>query len=326
MSFATPTSLPASRGRVWAGVAVVAAIALCANAYALLLTERAFESYSAGADRELRHALQITRLCIIAAAGISCSAMFLAAGAWRSATPGELKEEEQTPQSPVAPNELSGRLLAIQEEERKNLSRELHDGIGQTITALKMELARVTPADGADRERLDRARRLAEEVLRTIRNISLLLRPTALDDLGLDAALRWHVDDFSRRTSIYCELDCSIPNEKLLPEALKTCVYRVVQEALNNCEKHAAPTRVSITIKYDTENLNVRIRDDGAGFHVGSAALSLGILGMRERAAMLGGSVQIESTTGAGTTVALSLPLGGLDGRDKPANEYRRIL
>lgn len=139
---------------------------------------------------------------------------------------------------------------------------------------------------------------------------SLLLRPTALDDLGLEAALRWHVEDFSRRSSIPCDLNCSLPEDESLAEPLKTCVYRVVQEALNNCEKHASPRKVSVDVEQDRDTIRVRIADDGAGFHRPVSEIrGLGLVGMWERAAMLGGGVEIESTPGKGTTVILSLPM-----------------
>jgi len=204
-------------------------------------------------------------------------------------------------------SDLSAHLLTIQEEERKNLSRELHDGVGQMVTALKMELARLRVNDREDAERLDRARELANEMLRTIRNISLLLRPTALDDLGLEAALQWHAEDFTRRTSVRCELSCSLTDDQSIPDAVKTCVYRIVQEALNNCEKHAAASKVIIEVHQSPEGIAVSVTDDGRGVSPDSAH-GLGILGMRERAGILGGQLEFTSEAGAGTRVSLFLP------------------
>jgi signal transduction histidine kinase len=198
---------------------------------------------------------------------------------------------------------LSVRLLNIQEEERKRLSRELHDGIGQILTALRIEISRAQ-SQNAD---VKRARELAEDAVRTIRDISLLLRPTLLDDLGLDPALRWHAEEFSRRTGIACEF--VVDGLGMLPEDWNTCVYRVVQEAIHNCEKHAAPTRVRISIRQQPGQLSVDVEDNGRGFDAASRPGGLGILGMRERAAMLGGTLDVGSALGRGTKVTLRLPL-----------------
>ncbi len=211
---------------------------------------------------------------------------------------------------------LSGRLLHIQEAERRSLSRELHDGIGQTLTALRIEISRAQSdpqiKTEESRERLRRAHGLAEEAVRTIRDISLLLRPTLLDDLGLEPALRWHADEFSRRTGIACEF--TVQNVEDLPDDWKTCVYRVVQEALHNCEKHASPTRVHIDLQRHGDVLTTRIQDNGRGFVAKTNGTpdrggGLGILGMQERAAMLGGTLDLETSPGHGTLIILQLPL-----------------
>ena len=298
---------------------------VCVSGYALIRLQYAMQHPELSPRGGFGQDLEATRISLALAVTLSSVAVLMAAYVLRRAGYAESTRPAPSPPAPVAPNLFSGRLLSIQEEERKNLSRELHDGIGQTITALKMELSRVKSVEGsADAERLERSRRLAEEVLRTIRNICVLLRPTALDDLGLEAALRWHVEDFSRRTSIYCELACSLPNERALSETVKTCVYRVVQEALNNCEKHAAPTRILLTVKQTPETVDVSINDDGVGFHVGSAGLGLGILGMRERASIVGGAFQIQSTPGTGTMVVLSVPLSEASSQKGTERDFRR--
>jgi signal transduction histidine kinase len=213
--------------------------------------------------------------------------------------------------------QLSARLFNIQEEERRRLSRELHDGIGQTLTALRIEISHFhVPGEVAPpetRERWLRARSLAEDAVRTIRNISLLLRPSLLDDLGLEPALRWLSEEFYRRTGIVCEFSTEGLDEQFA-DAWKTCVYRVVQEALHNCEKHASPSLVRISLQQRAGLLGLSVEDDGVGFEVslnGSPLrhAGLGILGMRERAAMLGGKLSIVSSPGHGTQVAMTLPL-----------------
>ncbi len=214
---------------------------------------------------------------------------------------------------------LSGKLLKVQEEERRRLSRELHDGIGQTLTALRMEIhqAHLNAGLGTTAgERLMRARVLAEEAVHTVKDISLLLRPPLLDDLGLEPAIAWQSDQFTRRTGIPCRFRASGLQE-MLPDDVKTCVFRVVQEALNNCQKHASPTRVQILIDQRPEALSVQVEDDGAGFALNQKNgpvrhAGLGILGMRERAAMLGGSVVFDSAPGKGTRMTLLLPLAQL--------------
>jgi signal transduction histidine kinase len=207
---------------------------------------------------------------------------------------------------------LSKRLMEIQEEERTRLSRELHDEIVQNVAVLKIEITQALPSiqSGGARESLSRARDLADRTVRAVRNISLLLRPSLLDDLGLGPALQWLTDDFQRRTGV----PCAYTEENLespLPDAVNTCVYRVTQEALRNCEKHSQAREVSVWIGRSETGLRVEIRDDGKGFATGDrrAPTSLGVLGMRERAAALGGELAIESNAGQGTCVRLLLPL-----------------
>lgn len=217
---------------------------------------------------------------------------------------------------------LSGRLLTVQEAERKRLSRELHDSIGQTLTALRIEVSRlkVLALDDDGKERLARARLLADQSVHAIRDMSVLLRPTLLDDLGLEPALRWHAEEFSRRTHIPCEF--SVRGLGQLPDDWNTCVYRVVQEAIHNCEKHASPTRLLISLLQDKQ-LAVTIEDDGCGFDAPAVRPGLGILGMRERAYMLGGTLNVESALGRGTKVILRLPLPVMTSASTPCHPVR---
>jgi signal transduction histidine kinase len=212
--------------------------------------------------------------------------------------------------------QLSARLLTIQEEERRRLSMELHDEVGQTLTALRLEISHAESiwrdAPPEVQERLERTRGLAEKTLQTVRDISLLLRPPLLDDLGLSEALQWQLEEFSRRTGI--PVDFSEESlEDLLPEPYKICAYRIVQEALHNCETHAEASTVRVCARQSALGLFVQIEDDGRGFvfNLEPAAIpagGLGILGMQERAAMLGGSLEIDSVRGRGTRIALWLP------------------
>jgi signal transduction histidine kinase len=224
--------------------------------------------------------------------------------------------------------QLSARLMRVQEEERRNLSRELHDGIGQTLTALRIEISyaesRGALADAESRERLQRARALADDAARTTRDITLLLRPPLLDELGLEPALRWQTEKFTARNGIPCDFS-AIGVQDHPAEAWKTCVYRVVQEALHNSQKHAAPKRVRVLAQQEVGLLSVEVEDDGCGFELNekgapARTVGLGILGMRERAAMLGGELSIQSSPGRGTRVTLRLPLATLlASADEPA-------
>jgi signal transduction histidine kinase len=223
---------------------------------------------------------------------------------------------------------LSARLLEIQEDERTRLSRELHDEIGQNLHALRLEISQARTLLQRDEAgavaRLDQARGLAERVVASVRNISLLLRPSLLDDLGLAPALQWLAEDFSRRSGIQCALeDAGLPDE--LPDTRKTCVYRVVQEALHNCEKHSGASNVRVRAQCADGQLLVSIEDDGRGFDAGAGPTcgtgGLGLLGIRERAAMLGGSFTLDSNRGRGARLTLSLPLEDPAGQDNSASE-----
>jgi signal transduction histidine kinase len=213
---------------------------------------------------------------------------------------------------------LSARLIEIQEQERTRLSRELHDRVGQTLATLRLEIARAESVPFRHlpeiRQRLNEARGLAESAIQSIRNMSLLLRPSLLDDLGLGPALQWLTEHFRRRTGIACEFSEQGAAGDL-PDAVRTCVYRVVQEALHNCEKHSAALLVRVSVAQTADALEVVIEDNGNGFEperaVKAAPPGLGIIGMRERAATLGGQLTVESGVGRGTRVELRLPYSG---------------
>jgi signal transduction histidine kinase len=209
--------------------------------------------------------------------------------------------------------QLSARLLEIEEEGRRKLSRELHDEIGQTLALLQIEISRaqalLTGPSAELRERLVRARELAERTVQSIRSISGLLRPALLDDLGLVPALQFQLEDFLRRSGIACEFT-EDGVEDHLPDPVKTCVYRVVQEALHNCEKHSGASKVRVAVSQFDECLVAKVEDDGRGFSsTAQRSTGLGLLGMRERSAAAGGSVIIDSAPGQGTRIALRIPL-----------------
>ena len=145
--------------------------------------------------------------------------------------------------------------------------------------------------------------------MRNIRSISGLLRPTLLDDLGLVPALQFQLEDFLRRSGIACEFT-EDGVEEHLPDPVKTCVYRVVQEALHNCEKHSGASKIRVAVRQFDECLVAKVEDDGRGFSsTAQRSSGLGLLGMRERSAAAGGSVIIDSAPGQGTRIALRIPL-----------------
>jgi signal transduction histidine kinase len=226
----------------------------------------------------------------------------------------EIMSERQAERAEQAEGELrrlSNQLVSAQEEERRSISRELHDEVGQVLTGLRMELGGLWrgDADAGFPERLDSVKGLAEEALRSIRNLSLLLRPSMLDDLGLGPAVRWQAKEFSRRTGIpaHIEIEGSIDN---LPEPFRICLYRVIQEALTNCAKHSQATRVSVSINQEAYRVLATVQDNGVGFRVQNARdRGLGLVGMEERVKSLGGRLTISAQPGTGTTVRIELPL-----------------
>jgi signal transduction histidine kinase len=205
---------------------------------------------------------------------------------------------------------LSHQIVATQEEERKSLSRELHDHVGQVLTALRMELGRIDRLRTPD-ERLAHAvaecRQLVDNMVRTVRDLALGLRPSMLDDFGLQPALEWHVRDFTRRYGVPVELDVSgdLVN---LPDQYRTCVYRVTQEALTNCVRHASASRVSIRVSGNDQRLEVAVTDDGVGLRPERRRAGLGLRGIEERVRDLRGTLHIQSAAGKGTTVMIRLP------------------
>lgn len=206
---------------------------------------------------------------------------------------------------------LSARLVAAQEEERRSISRELHDEIGQTLTAVIVDAAnlanRIPQDDELGRKYLENIRNLADSSINSIRNIALLLRPSMLDDLGLIAALEWQAREVSRRTGIKVEVtDENVPES--LPDAVRTCVYRVVQEALSNISSHSGAKKAVVTARKTGGTLVLTIEDDGSGFDP-ARTRGLGLLGMEERVKGLGGRMETQSAPGKGTTLRVTLPV-----------------
>ena len=213
---------------------------------------------------------------------------------------------------------LSARLVHVQENERRSLSRELHDEVGQALSAVLVELRNLSSeaaiqTDEQSRKHVETVRNLVENSVRVVRNMALLLRPSMLDDLGLVPALQWQAREVSRRTSLDVSVATELGSDDLSDE-YKTCIYRVVQEALHNCSRHARATKVRIRVQQEPSRLLVSIQDDGKGFDV-KQTKGLGLLGIEERVAGLGGKCEIHSAPESGTIVAVEMPLRGDDGR-----------
>ena len=209
--------------------------------------------------------------------------------------------------------ELSARLVSAQEEERRNISRELHDEVGQSLSALLMEAGNAAAATNvpADvdhiRQHVDSIKKLAEASVNIIRNMTLLLRPSMLDDFGLVPALEWQAREVSKRTGIRVQVTAA-DSAGELPDDLKTCIYRVVQEALHNCARHAQARSVRVVVRQEGSKIILSVEDDGRGFDA-RRVRGLGLVGMEERVRHLGGAFHVRSTPGTGTKVDVELPL-----------------
>lgn len=208
---------------------------------------------------------------------------------------------------------LAAHVEEVREEERVRIAREIHDELGQLLTCMGMDLAfldkQLAGADAKAKVRIEALGGLVKETIQTVRRISSELRPSILDDLGLAAALDWLAHDFENRTHIGCSVqspeDIPISTERATP------VFRICQEALTNVARHASAQHVDIQVKLSADLLTLRVRDDGRGISPDEVRRpgSLGLLGMRERASLLGGSMDVWGEAGQGTTVVLSLPL-----------------
>ena len=206
---------------------------------------------------------------------------------------------------------LSARLVDAQETERRTISRELHDQVGQTLNALLVDAAnlarRLPPDDETSQTYLNNIRSFADSSVNSIRDIALLLRPSMLDDLGLIPALEWQARETSRRTGIDVRVAAENVDDSL-PDAIRTCVYRVVQEALQNVSRHSGAAHVKINVRQPNGTVSLTIEDDGAGFDPRHTR-GMGLLGMEERVRQLGGKLEVQSQPGKGTTLHVSLPV-----------------
>jgi signal transduction histidine kinase len=208
---------------------------------------------------------------------------------------------------------LSTQLMHAQEKERTTLSRELHDEVGQMLTALRMQLTAIDRSrhdDTAFAEHLTESKALAEQTLRSVRDLAVGLRPSVLD-LGLLPALQWQARQFSKLTQMQVRIQ-SDGDLDHVPEEQRTCIYRVVQESLTNAAKHANAKSVTIKIRQSSGRLNVTVQDDGAGFRKDSGSeRGMGLVGMQERVRELGGMLRVDSHPARGTAIHVELESKG---------------
>jgi signal transduction histidine kinase len=207
---------------------------------------------------------------------------------------------------------LSARLLEAQEDERRLISRELHDEVGQALAGVLVEMANLSNLirnreEAALSKKVDEIKRLLEESIGVVRNMALLLRPSMLDDLGLVPALQWQAREASKRSGLWVKVAAEEVSDELT-EDHKTCIYRIVQEALHNIVQHANARNVRITVTQEPDRLLLSIQDDGRGFNPPQER-GMGLIGMEERVSALGGRLVVESASGEGTVLRVVLPL-----------------
>jgi signal transduction histidine kinase len=218
----------------------------------------------------------------------------------------------QLEQAESALRQLSRRLVGAQEAERKFISRELHDAVGQTLTAVSLELGSLESVPEVPSEftkRVSEAKRMNSESLSVIRDLAMGLRPSMLDDIGLRPALEWQGRQISRSASIPVSMDFSGETSDL-PELQRTCIYRAVQEALTNSVRHARARSIHVKVDAKPGQLTAIVEDDGVGFdNLEGSRKGIGLLGIQERVAELGGSLKIVTGEGKGTRLILQIPI-----------------
>ena len=226
----------------------------------------------------------------------------------------KIKAEEKLQQSYQQIRQLATHLQNIREEERTNIAREIHDELGQQLTGLKMYISwltkKIKPQDPEIKTKFANTMELIEDTIKSVRKISTELRPSMLDDLGLLAAMEWQSNEFEKRSGIPIEF-INLTNNELIPHKYTTGLFRIFQESLTNVARHADATKVTSSLLFKDSQLILNIQDDGKGFilhNIGSKK-TLGLFGMKERAMEMGGSYEIISEPGLGTTVSIKIPI-----------------
>lgn len=222
--------------------------------------------------------------------------------------------------------DLSQQLVEAQEDERRRLSRELHDEVGQMLTGLRLEFGAAQKAQAGSGDfamHMEQCKDLIDQAIHAVRDLAMGIRPSILDDLGLGAALEWQARDFQRRCQI--PVNVSLEGEiEVIREPHRTAVYRVVQEALTNCAKHAEAAQISVSLRTVEGRLRVLVQDDGIGLAAPEhRKTGLGLVSMKERVRELGGELSVHSTPGAGTTLRIEIPMPGAESEVYAANSSR---
>jgi|GEM_PF-7072639 len=239
--------------------------------------------------------------------------LFLASLTWVLALRIQVKNRtKQLREANEKLHRLSGHLMEAQEEERRRISRDLHDNLGQSLTSICIDLERAKNASGVRQRKtlIGRALQGAQQGLTRIRALAYVLRPSLIDDLGLREAIESYISEFELATDIKVKVSFQFENHEI-PSVISTNVYRVLQEALNNVYKHAEAPRVTVQIRTEGDKLLLKVQDRGKGFDPDSSRTNntLGIIGMKERAQLLGGTLTVVSSRGRGTDISLTVPL-----------------
>lgn len=276
------------------------------NAQTLLLQRQASERGRDSLERFVRNLL------------LACLALGLvvALASARRIVRSERKSEAERDRALQAERQqhrLSMRIVQVQEDERKRIALELHDAVGQMASALGMELGHLENLSQSSRpefhEKVVEVKQMNADVIRAVKELATGLRPAMLDQLGLAPALRSHAREFERRTNISTSIRLEGELDSV-PEPHRTCVYRIVQEALNNCGRHARANNVNITLHGATDSVKLAVQDDGVGFDVAKKSeTGLGLIGIAERVRDLDGKLRIDSRPGKGTTLEVELPV-----------------
>jgi PAS domain S-box-containing protein len=221
--------------------------------------------------------------------------------------------------------ELSAQMQLAREDEQRRIARELHDDLGQQLTALKMGIAALEPRlagigdQGAGHAGTGELQRQIDSMMASLRRIAANLRPPMLDDLGLVAALEWMVDDFSHRFNVTAMLHADVDDSRITPNAA-TALYRIVQEALTNVARHAQASEAVVNISGDSVSCTIRIEDNGRGASIEDAGKhgSFGLLGIRERVRQLCGTLTMDSAPGKGFRISAQIPLSAIRSDERP--------
>jgi signal transduction histidine kinase len=267
-------------------------------------------------DQQLQDASQeefqnFLREMLVIVLGIGLLVTLLALHRFTQLERRSLRHQSQVEKAQNELRRLSRRLVQAQEEERKFISRELHDSVGQTLTAIGLELANLSSLQGSGSfdSRVKSLKGLSEDMLRSVRDLAMGLRPSMLDDMGLGSALEWQGRQFSRRLGIPVTVELQGTFDDL-PDSHRTCIFRVVQEALTNCAKHSQAKHIRIIVMHVGDTVRAIIQDDGVGFDANRRSVTgIGLLGMEERAEELEGKLATTSDKQTGTRVELAVPV-----------------